>query len=438
MIFDKEFLRKIKFQLIDDEKTIHKVIKCPHCNTNLEIYEVITSPARIPQGIEVPELNEIGYWIYKCKKCNKFLKIKVNNPDLLKYSYGYSEFYGFFIDDSYFEFKDGISLDSIVEVKEELVDNKIFKISDLQEYNFKEFSLYFCENCNEKLEGKIYDKLKDKKSIIYKEYYNYVNWSLAHSGPSPRYVIIKLNIKCNCGNKFHAFLYEKYKENVNINLEDSLLLVNVTNSLPLDKVIQGVFTKTEIMNWLYKLLIRWSFLFNKVYLVSPFVGHQFLKNDRVVATWTKIFKFLDPNKSTIIVRRNQLTNFKKSYNEINDIKYEDLEKFKIDSKFINTSKSKGNFHAKFFCGIKDGRCEVMSGSSNLVEGVSYEVINFNTFYNNDIFFDKYLKPLELDMSFNNEESGYSLLFEEDEEFKITPNSEIMNRECFKIIFGSDC
>ncbi|UUG47800.1 hypothetical protein NP567_01815 (plasmid) [Acinetobacter baumannii] len=49
-----------------------------------------------------------------------------------------------------------------------------------------------------------------------------------------------------------------------------------------------------------------------------------------------------------------------------------------------------------------------------------------------------MKPLELDMSFNNEESGYSLLFEEDEEFKITPNSEIMNRECFKIIFGSDC
>ncbi len=26
MIFDKEFLRKIKFQLIDDEKTIHKVM----------------------------------------------------------------------------------------------------------------------------------------------------------------------------------------------------------------------------------------------------------------------------------------------------------------------------------------------------------------------------------------------------------------------------
>ncbi|MCW1881646.1 hypothetical protein ABEV05_19480 [Acinetobacter baumannii] len=66
------------------------------------------------------------------------------------------------------------------------------------------------------------------------------------------------------------------------------------------------------------------------------------------------------------------------------------------------------------------------------------MFEFATFYNNDIFFDKYLKPLELDMSFNNEESGYSLLFEEDEEFKITPNSEIMNRECFKIIFGSDC
>lgn len=73
------------------------------------------------------------------------------------------------------------------------------------------------------------------------------------------------------------YAYEKYTENVNLDLEYSLLLVNVTNTLPLDKVILGVFTKTNIMNWLYKLLIRWGLLFDKIYLVSPFVGHQFFK-----------------------------------------------------------------------------------------------------------------------------------------------------------------
>lgn len=435
MFFDKSFLRKLKFNLIDKEKTIHKVVKCPHCDTNLHIYEPITSTPNSIQGIKIPEINEIGYWVEKCKKCHKLLKLKVNNPDLLKFSYGYGDFYGFFIDEDYFEFKDDIVLNEIKEVQQELIDKKIFNLENIKNYNYNDFLLYFCSNCNLELESKILKKVKENKSTIYKEYYNYVNWSLANSGQPPKNIVVKLNIKCDCGNKSNAYVYEKYNENVNLDLEYSLLLVNVTNTLPLDKVIQGLFTKTNIMNWLYKLLIRWGLLFDKIYLVSPFVGHQFLKSNQSIETWTKIFNFLDPNKSTLVVRRAQLNNFKKAFNDINEIKYQDLEKFNIASKFINESKSKNNFHAKFFCAIKNGRCEVMSGSSNLVEGVSYEVINFNTFYDNDFFYTRYLKPLNLDMPNSNNTEGYSLFFDEDNGFKITYNSEINNKECFNMILG---
>ncbi len=435
MVFDKDMLRGFKFNLIDSEKTIHKVIKCPHCNSNLNIYEPITSPCNISQGFIIPEINEIGYWVEKCKQCHKLLKLKVHNPDLLKISYGNGDFYGFFIDEDYFELKNGIVLNAIKEVQEELVDKKIFKLENVKNYNYNDFSLYFCNNCNLELESKILEKIKDNKSVICKEYYNYVNWSLANSGTPPENIIVKLNIKCDCGNISHAYAYEKYTENVNLDLEYSLLLVNVTNTLPLDKVILGVFTKTNIMNWLYKLLIRWGLLFDKIYLVSPFVGHQFLKSNQAVETWTKIFKFLDPNKSTIVVKKAQLNNFKKAFDETNEIKYQDLEKFNISSKFINESKSKNNFHAKFFCAIKNGRCEVMSGSSNLVEGPSYEVINFNTFYDNNFFYMKYLKPLGLDIPVSCNMNGYSLFFDEDKGFKINHNSEINNEECLDMIFG---
>ncbi|MDC4871555.1 hypothetical protein NQ994_11975, partial [Acinetobacter baumannii] len=130
----------------------------------------------------------------------------------------------------------------------------------------------------------------------------------------------------------------------------------------------------------------WNLLFDTVYLISPFVGHQFLKKDKIIDTWTKIFKFLDRDKSKIIVRGSQLTYFKKSFNELNDVKYEDLVKFNIGSRFINESKSNNKLHAKFCCGIKKYRGEVMRGSSNLVESVFYEALNFNTFYNNEIFY----------------------------------------------------
>ncbi|ELW89932.1 phospholipase D family protein [Acinetobacter baumannii] len=439
MILDKKRHREYKLLLIDYEKTIHKVVKCPHCNDNLKIYEVITSSYKTSFGVKIPELNEIGYWVEKCKSCNNFLKIKLNNPDLLKNSYGCSNFYGFFIDEDFFEFKDNIALDNIKEVEEELVDKKIFKIDSFQNYNFNEYFLYFCGKCNNSLEVKIFDKLKANKKSIFKEYSNYINWSLASRGYCPKYVVVKLNIECDCGEKVNAFLYDKYKENLNINLEDSILLANVTNTTSLDKIIQGVFTKTDIMNWLYKLLVRWNLLFDTVYLISPFVGHQFLKKDKIIDTWTKIFKFLDPDKSKIIVRGSQLTYFKKSFNELNDVKYEDLVKFNIGSRFINESKSNNKFHAKFFCGIKKDRCEVMSGSSNLVEGVSYEVINFNTFYNNEIFFKRYLEPLGLDNpSYSNDLSeGCSLFFDEDNDFKITHDSHINKEKCSKIIFGID-
>ena len=128
MVFDKDMLRGFKFNLIDSEKTIHKVIKCPHCNSNLNIYEPITSPCNISQGFIIPEINEIGYWVEKCKQCHKLLKLKVHNPDLLKISYGNGDFYGFFIDEDYFELKNGIVLNAIKEVQEELVVKKIFKL----------------------------------------------------------------------------------------------------------------------------------------------------------------------------------------------------------------------------------------------------------------------------------------------------------------------
>lgn len=97
-----------------------------------------------------------------------------------------------------------------------------------------------------------------------------------------------------------------------------------------------------------------------------------------------------------------------------------MEKFNLGSELISELKNKQNFHAKIYCGISKGKCEIMNGSSNLVEGKSYEVINFDVINSYTKTFERFLKPLGIDDISNELESlksdEYSLLFDEENSF----------------------
>ncbi|MGY3396460.1 hypothetical protein ACVWW6_009051 [Bradyrhizobium sp. USDA 3311] len=53
-----------------------------------------------------------------------------------------------------------------------------------------------------------------------------------------------------------------------------------------------------------------------------------------------------------------------------------LQEYGLESRLVAADTKKQDFHAKFFIGMNDEQCEVLSGSANLVNGKSIENLVF--------------------------------------------------------------
>ncbi|WP_368897896.1 hypothetical protein [Proteus mirabilis] len=413
-----ELVRSLKFYLLDTNKTVQLHGKCPHCTHTIEYYETHTSAYLHPDwNITIPELEEEGVMIGTCDSCSKQFKINIMNPDHSGLHSGYLK------NDFYIHSKNE---NEKVEKYRSIpfIDDFIIKNTILTEqrtdYDFFNHPLYICDKCEQNIETLAFNTLKENWIKISEKYWNYINWSLANSrGASPKNIVIKFNFKCKCGQNHTANFLSKYHENNNFDVH-SFSLINIFGSRALSEAVFGVYTKTTIMTWLYKLISRWNFLYDKIYIITPFIGHQFLSTDEKVQAWLEIINRLDPNKSLILVRNGQSKTFKNSFSKISEISYEEMERFSLGSELISEVKNKNNFHAKIYCAVSNDICEILNGSSNLVEGVSYEVINFDILTDYKKVFSKFLQPLgieniseELESSHSKE---YSLFFDEDNNF----------------------
>ncbi|WP_313619005.1 hypothetical protein [Pantoea septica] len=418
---DPLFLKKVKHNLVDPEKTVHMHGKCPHCASTIEYYEVHTSPCPLPgRKTVVPAFDESGMMIGKCKYCDEKFKVDILNPDFSGFDMGWMKLDFYMYSDSNREKE--IEYNEI----EKIVDflKKETKLTDRKDnYDFSNYPLYVCHNCNENLEIKSLEKLKKEWGSIACSYGNYTNWALSQSrGPAPENIIIKFSLDCSCGKSHLVFLQSKYLEITSFE-NHSFNIINIIGAKNISDVIFGVYTKTNIMSWLYKLLARWNFIYDRVYLISPFVGHQFLRSEDLVNAWLKLLNYLQPNKTSILVRSGQSKLFKTAFSKTNEISYEEMERFNLGSELINELTAKTNFHAKIFCAVSPNKCEIMNGSSNLVEGPSFEVVNFDTIDNYSKAYDLFLKPLginDLSGQFENlYASTYSLLFDEANDFNVS-------------------
>jgi hypothetical protein len=71
-----------------------------------------------------------------------------------------------------------------------------------------------------------------------------------------------------------------------------------------------------------------------------------------------------------------------------------LERFDLQNKVVAQKNSKQDFHAKFYAGTFADKCEIISGSANLVGGPSVENIAFHKM-SNDRFTKRYIDKLNL-------------------------------------------
>lgn len=415
---DYKHLRSIKHILKDPNKTKHYHGKCPFCKSIIEFAEIFTSQANVGYDFTVSELNEKGIMIGQCHNynCRYYFKLEVFNPDLSCFNSGATKKDNYLYIDN--ETKK-IDEYEFIRPMEEIIDtNNIFKNKN-DNYNFDNHPLYICNTCERNLELIAYNNLENKWDTISEKYWNYINWSLDKVGASPKNIVINFPIHCHCGNQHIAKFVSRYHENIDFN-EHKFSLLDVYGSKPLTEHVFAVHSKTKIMNWLYKLIARWNFVFDKIYVISPFVSYQYADKDLRVKTWLEILNRPDPLKSLISTKGKEVNSFKNAFSEINEISYKDLESYGLGSNLIESVKKNNKFHAKVYCGISKSVCEVLSGSVNITEGPTPEVINFNRIFDSKKVYDIFLKPLGIDDISNElntlDTREYSLFLDEERGF----------------------
>ncbi|MCD9544837.1 hypothetical protein GRJ22_03135 [Photobacterium carnosum] len=409
-----EFLRMNKRLLIEsNEQVFEKNTKCPNCSSVVTISEAFTKSCALDNGITVPAFDEDGVMIGECSKCNKNFAVDVINPEFSEFSNGATKTDYYFNNDETGKeelYKNLLNTTTSVEG-----DNKLKQY--YLNYIYDDYPLYVCNQCGENLERLSLGVFEEKFDLFQKEYYNYVNWSLKNSrGQSPEHIIVKLGFKCSCGNECKSFFFKKYAETVNVEIGD-FSICNILGASDVDnRITSGVYSKNNSVSWLYKLIPRWTLLFEKVYIITPFVGHQWLKSAELMDTWLELINRLDHKKSKILLKYGQFLSFRKAYLKENNIPYETLSEFELGSDLLSELKQTNDFHAKIYCGISRERCEVFSGSANLVKGKSMEVMHFNIFADFDKFNDAFLKPLGIKEDLQLKTRSHSLLFDSEKKF----------------------
>lgn len=426
-----EFLRANKRLLIDSNEQVTKNnTKCPNCASVVTISEAFTKPCTIGNGITVPAFDEKGVIVGECSECNKKFVVNVTNPEFAEFNNGATKV------DYYFDV-DG-------ETKKELYKCLLSAMSKVKgdkklnqyylDYIYDDYPIYVCNQCGKNLERQSLNAFKEKFEPFQKAHFDYVNWSLKNArGRAPDYITVKLGFKCFCGNQCKSFFFKKYTETLNFEIGE-FSICNIMGAHGIDKVIApGVYSKDNSVSWLYKLIPRWTLLFDRVYIITPFIGHQWLKPAELMNTWLELVNRLDHKKSKVLLKSGQFSSFRKAYSNENNESYEKLSEFELGSDLLSELKQANDFHAKIYCGISQDKCEVFSGSANLVKGKSMEVMHFNTYDNFDDFNEAFLAPLGIKEDLKLKLNTHSLFFDSDTEFNVFLGKGEMNSSEYKNI-----
>lgn len=366
---------------------VDKKVKCPKCGYPHQFTEVYFTAA-----------NDTGIWEVECDKCKDIFYLRINNPNE-------SCFHKNFL------IKDRNSKVEGCEYAEDVVEYNIDLNERKNVFNYDAAPIYLCSENNENLELRGREEFKKNLDFIKKEYANAVNYCLSNRTPDYEFVVVKLKINCSCSQEHVAMFYCKFMLNGTVQqYSDEYLLADIT-STNIEEEIDGLFSKSEIMTMLEKLIIRWNLSKEKIFIAAPFVGHQWLKKGDKLSTWRWLLSLIDHKKTIFITRKATFTSYKNVLKKMDGLEHEFLESYDLENKIISAEVKKQDFHAKFFIGISEGSSEVMSGSANLVTGPSIENISFKRMSKEKIY-SKYIDRLKLKL----------------------PKSEVNNKYWIEIIF----
>jgi transposase-like protein len=367
-----------------------KKTKCPHCNTLYNFTE-----------IQFDSRNDSGYWEVKCENCDNEFHLEVSNPNESSMEKNYLV-KSRHLDD--IGFNADISCSSVIEYELNL-NEQVLK------FNYDAIPIYLCPSCNENMELLALSEFRLQFNDVKRQYKSIVDCVLAGQGSETKNIVIKIPVTCSCGKICEATYYTKFLLTGRVQeIVTDYHLADISEC-DIKKSINGLYTKSEIMQQLEKLLIRWNLFCLELRIVTPFVGYTYLKKEQKLATWNWILSQCDASKVKFITRAETLNSYKKVLEDVDGLKDDMLKDWGLENKLISANTKKNDFHAKFYAGMFNNRVEVLHGSANIVSGPSIENATLSEYSITD-FDVRYTQKLNMNLN-NPKGSIYAATIQKD-------------------------
>jgi hypothetical protein len=348
------------------------VAKCPTCGRPNAYTE-----------IRFNAVNDHGYWVGACPGCRVPFSLELLNPE-----------------ESSAEFE-------VVESGEgryagnapPVVDMAFTNIPPYKvqhRFDYDAFPIYWCQAADESLEASALAALKSHLPEIVKHYRAAQAYALKGGLPDMDHVVVRMPIACRCGGDHQATFYARFLYNHQTQTRPEDYLLAGISGCDLGERLEGLYTKTEIMAALEKLVIRWHLTAEQILVAAPFIGHQHLKAQEKMDIWEWLIRILDPSRAVLVTKSAEFKSYKKILSDVEGLAHDLLKDYGLEAKLVSANTTKQDFHAKFFIGLSSAACEVLTGSANLVNGKSIENISFRSMEAAACrrrFLDKFNKPL---------------------------------------------
>jgi hypothetical protein len=330
--------------------------KCPHCSHPFHYTEVTF----------VDGINDIGHWEVQCFDCESDFSVQLNNA----YE-SYAEY-----DWQIHERFDHQPLGETSPMATDIVAHNIERKKTSWHFDCDAFPLYLCQQTGSALDTIAYTQLNQHAQDVETAWRSAEQYLLAGGDGGREHVLVSVDVPCDCGASHLATFYaEKRLGAGSTPLVQRCLLADVQRASFASR-LNGLYSKTEIMQFLEKLVIRWHLTSDQILIAAPFVGHQFMGVEDKRKIWDWLIQNLDPRKTTLLTRKATFADFKKTLTE-DGVDYEELKGYGLEDRLISSGVTKQNFHAKFYAGLSEEVTEVLSGSANLLRGPSIENISFS-------------------------------------------------------------
>lgn len=347
------------------------VANCPRCRTSHPYVDV-----------KHPMVNDPGYWVVQCSGCGE--------PFCIAGLHDVFDSYGTRI--LILARGEGDVTEAEHPVAHEVARHNL----DLNElsvvYDYDACPLYEC-TCSRALDTPALRQLEKEIGAINMQYRYRIHYAIKGRFYA-QYVVAKVNLACECGAAHEATFYRRFIIDPNqppLKAAD-FVLADVSGAQLAD-ALDGIRSKDDAMDLLAKLVMRWNLLADQIMIASPFIGHQFLPQEKQMVIWEWLLSMLDARITVFVTRAASWKAYREAMKKTG-LPVDILEQFSLENKVVSAGQSKQDFHAKFYAGISDDWCEVYSGSANLLRGPSMENTSFRR-VTRETFDQRYLARMAL-------------------------------------------